>query len=338
MKVFNRIVVVIGILLGLAGSLFVLLYPIQAAEAAQAVVAQFEEALFDARFQTLFIVTMVVLIALLLFLLVLELRRGRRKFVRIRTEGPAKAVLGVDSIEQSLEFRIDELAGVRKVVPHVRSRGKDVEVSVDLDTSPSVNIPVLTDQVVNLCRDIVEGQLGVKLHGKIMINVHHEPYPRGTMPPTQPLPKGAEAIATQPRFVEPQPAPRPEPAPAREAALPKPPVQAKAVAQEKPAPAPVAPAPDVTEEAEATKEPWFRRHHAEPAPAAPEPKIEMPAEPEREATVAATPPSQPGPRPLGDLAPLTDLTETAAPPAQAPAGEEDDLDDLDLYDPTARDE
>lgn len=334
MKVFNRIVVVIGILVGLAGSLLVLLYPLQAAETVQAVVAQFQEALYDARFQTLFIVTMVVLIALLLFLLVLELRRGRRKSVRIRTEGPAKAVLGVDSIEQSLEYRIDELVGVRKVVPHVRSRGKDVEVAVDLDTSPSVNIPVLTDQVVNLCRDIVEGQLGVKLHGKIMINVHHEPYPRGTMPPTQPLPKGAEAIATQPRFVEPQPKPAQE----REVvAVPKPPVQAKAVVQERPAPAPVAPASTVTEDTGA-KEPWFRRHHAEPVPAEPEPKIETPAEPEPEVTAPDTPPAQPGPRPLGDLAPLTDLTETAAPPAQAPAEEEDDLDDLDLYDPTVHDE
>lgn len=287
MRVFNRIVVVIGILLGIAGALFLVLYPIEAVKIAQANISFFEEALFNEQFRLYFIIGAAIWIVILLVLLILELRRPRRKAVRIRTDSGANAVLGVNSVVQSLEARIDELAGVRKVIARVRSRGKDVDVAVDLDTSPSVNIPVLTDQVVNLCRDIVEGQLGVKIHGKVLINVHHEPYPRGTMPPTQPLPRGAEAIATKPRLVE---------APSETK-----PVEPKA---KRPEPQPAV----------------VREPKAEPVPAqAPAPVVE------------ATPESQ-GPAPIGDLTPL----ETSANEASAEA--RDALDDLDLYDPTDRDE
>jgi hypothetical protein len=91
---------------------------------------------------------------------------------------------------------VDELAGVRKVKTRITSRGKDVDVALDLDTSPSVNIPVLTDQIIGLCHDIVEGQLGIQIHGRPILNIKHEPYPRGTMPSTRPL--GNEPVAATP--------------------------------------------------------------------------------------------------------------------------------------------
>jgi len=280
MRVFNRIVVILGILIGIVGALFLVTYPIEAVKAAQANISLFEESLFNEQFRLYFIIGVAVWVVILLILLILELRRPRRKAVKIRTDSGANAVLGVNSVAQSLEARIDELAGVRKVTPHVKSRGKDVEVAVDLDTSPSVNIPVLTDQVVNLCRDIVEGQLGVKIHGKVLINVHHEPYPRGTMPPTQPLPRGAETIATQPRLVESPSEPKHvEP---RDAKGKKPEVQ-----------------------------PVARREQPEP--------------------VSAVVPEPQGPAPVGDLTPIDTATEAAA-------DAQDALDDLDLYDPTDRDE
>ncbi|MBC7236858.1 MAG: hypothetical protein H5T69_13545 [Chloroflexi bacterium] len=103
-----------------------------------------------------------------------------------------------------MEYRIDELPGVRSANTHIVSRGRDVDVAIDLDTSPSVNIPVLTDQIVNLAHEIVEKQLGVKIHGKVNIRVRHEPYPRGTMPTTVPL--GEEPIVPPGRVQAPAPA------------------------------------------------------------------------------------------------------------------------------------
>jgi len=185
MNAFNRIVMVLGIIVWIAIVAYVVLLPLDAVGVARSALDIFERSLFDDVFFTYFLIGCGVVLLILLVLLWLELRRPRRRTVRIRTQGPGNAQLDVESVAQSLEYRIDELSGVRQVRTHVKSRGKDVEVSLDLDTSPSVNIPVLTEQVVNLARDIVEDQLGLKLHGKVRVNVKHEPYPRGTMPVTR---------------------------------------------------------------------------------------------------------------------------------------------------------
>jgi hypothetical protein len=213
MNAFNRIVMVLGILIWIAAVTYVVLLPLDAVGVARIGLDLFEQSLFDDQFFTYFLIVSGVILFVLLMLLWLELRRPRRRTVRIKTQGRGNAQLDIESVIQSLEYRVDELAGVRQVRTHVRSRGKDVDVALDLDTSPSVNIPVLTDQVVSLAQDIVEGQLGLKIHGPVRVNIKHEPYPRGTMPVTTPQERDSSA---RPALVEPvlprateRPAPKP---------------------------------------------------------------------------------------------------------------------------------
>ena len=219
MNVFNRIVMSILILLSLAAAVLLFATHVYGLEFVGQAVDTLRSALYASPTNFyIFLAAMGFWAVLMILLFILEVRRPRRKFVRIRTKSGGKAQLGVESVMQSLEYRIDELAGVRRVQPRIISHGRDVEVIVDLDTSPSVNVPVLTDQVVDLCHSIVEEQLGVKIRGKVLVNVRHEPYPRGTMPPTGPL--GEAAIATTPTLTQarprPAPAARPAPAPAAE--------------------------------------------------------------------------------------------------------------------------
>lgn len=202
MNVFNRVVMVIALLFWLAVVAVILLRPLEAASLVKTYVSVFEEGLFNDQFFLLFLVIGGAILLLLLVLLVLELRRGRRHTVRVRTKGAGNAQLTVDSVVQSLEYRIDELPGVRQVEAHVASRGRDVEVVLDLDTSPSVNIPTLSDQIVTLCHDILEGQLGLRIHGKVRLNIRHEPYPSGAMPPAGPVAKEAAGAS---RVVEARP-------------------------------------------------------------------------------------------------------------------------------------
>lgn len=213
MNTFNRIVMVLGILVWIAAVTYVVLLPLDAVGVARIGLDQFEQSLFDDQFFTYFLAVSGVVLFLLLVLLWLELRRPRRRTVRIKTQGRGNAQLDIESVIQSLEYRVDELAGVRQVRTHVRSRGKDVDVALDLDTSPSVNIPVLTDQVVSLAQDIVEEQLGLQIHGQVRVNIKHEPYPRGTMPVTA---RQEREAGTRPALVEPvlprasdRPAPKP---------------------------------------------------------------------------------------------------------------------------------
>ncbi|MBN1401272.1 MAG: alkaline shock response membrane anchor protein AmaP [Anaerolineae bacterium] len=195
MNIFNRIIMILAILIGLALAIFLMLQPLTVVDFVRTWIEVFAESIFDDQFFLIYEIALGVLAFVLVLLLWGEIRRGRRKTVRIRTKD-GRVRLGVQSVIESLEYRIDELAGVRKVQSKVRSRGGDVEVAIDLDTSPSVNVPVLTSQITQLVRDIVEGQLGVKIRGKVQVNVRHEPYPRGTMPSTGPL--GGEALSTPP--------------------------------------------------------------------------------------------------------------------------------------------
>lgn len=182
MNTFNRIVMAFAILVLMAAVIGLVLSPLDAVSVVRLGVDAFEQSLFVARSYNTFLIVSGAILLLALVFLVLELRRPRRRMVRIKTEGRGNAQLNVESVTQSLEYRVDELAGVRHVRTHVDSRGSDVNVALDLDTSPSVNIPALTEQVVALAHDIVEGQLGLKIHGQVRVNIKHEPYPRGTMP------------------------------------------------------------------------------------------------------------------------------------------------------------
>jgi hypothetical protein len=226
MNVFNRMVMV-TLLLGLiALAVFLLVRPLQVVAWAKVNLDSFEAQLVDPAFWDIFFLGALGVIVVLVIVLWLEIRKRRRKTVRVRTRAKSDAQLAVESVSHSLEYRIDELAGVRKVVPKVRSYGKSVKVQLDLDTSPSVNIGLLTDQIVDMVHDIVEGQLGLKMAGKVQVNVHHEPYPKGTMPPTQPLGTEAElrptmAEAAEPKREAPKAAPKPKEEPSVGAREPK---------------------------------------------------------------------------------------------------------------------
>jgi len=243
MNVFNRIIMVLGILAALVVVTYLMVDPYGAVMILRNGLDAFDRLLYTDQFYTFFLLGLGGTVLLLLILLWLELRRAHYKTARIKTQHGA-AELGVQSVAQSLEYRIDELAGVRKVRTHVVSHGRDVGIRVDLDTSPSVNIPVLTEQIANLCQDIVEGQLGVRIHGKVQINVKHEPYPKGTMPPTAPL--GVEPVTQPPRMrpeaeLPKRPAPAPEPARRERVAPPAPqPVQPLTEPQRIEAPEPFA--------------------------------------------------------------------------------------------------
>jgi hypothetical protein len=182
MNVFNRIVVIILVLILAVAAIGLALRPLEAVALGRGVLSSLEQGIFQDQFYLIFLASCIAVVVLALIILWLEIRSPRRKSVRVKTKGAGNAQLGVESVAQSLAYRVDEIAGVREVQPHIVSHGKDLEVALDIHTSPTVNIPMVSDQIVKLCHDIIEEQLGLKLHGKVRLNITHEPFPRGTMP------------------------------------------------------------------------------------------------------------------------------------------------------------
>lgn len=105
----------------------------------------------------------------------LELWVGRRRGVRIRTVDGGSAEVDTASVGRRLEWHLDQLAEIIRVVPIVRARGGSVDVKLEIEAAPDVDIPMKTDEVVAMTRDILEQDMGLKL-GKLDVHVRCAPF------------------------------------------------------------------------------------------------------------------------------------------------------------------
>lgn len=123
----------------------------------------------------------IALVVLALVLLVLELRRPRRRTVKVRQTSGGMVELTTESVARGLEYHIAQLPGVRQVRPRVASTGKAVGVVLDLELDPAVDVPAKSEEVVQLAREIVEGRLGLRL-GRVTANVRQGAYSKDVAP------------------------------------------------------------------------------------------------------------------------------------------------------------
>ena len=119
--------------------------------------------------------TIVLVTLLALLLLRAELRRKRTPVVKMRPAGGGEAAVTADSIARRLAWHVDQLADVISVTPQVRTRGSSVDIQLDLKTSPDVDIPMKTEEVIALTREVVQIQMGLQVN-KIKVNIEHAPY------------------------------------------------------------------------------------------------------------------------------------------------------------------
>ncbi len=104
-------------------------------------------------------------------------RRKKEKSVKIRTE-QGEVQVTADSIAKRLAWHLDQLADVISVAPVVDPRGDKVNVTLDVETSPEIDVPMKTEEIMLVTREIIEKDMGLKL-GKLNVNIRHAPYPQG---------------------------------------------------------------------------------------------------------------------------------------------------------------
>lgn len=119
----------------------------------------------------------VVVAALLVFLplLMAEFTRRTESLVRLQTADGAASVT-TDSIARRLAWHLDQLADIITVTPTVHSRGSLVDVVLDVETSPEIDVPMKTEEVMLVTREIIEERMGLKL-GKLDVRIRHSDYP-----------------------------------------------------------------------------------------------------------------------------------------------------------------
>jgi uncharacterized alkaline shock family protein YloU len=126
-------------------------------------------------------------------LLWLEVRRPRMKTIRVQKVSGGEAVLTADSIASRLEYNIDQLADVVRVKPVINTGRRGVRVDLELETSPEIDVPMKTEEVQQLTKDIVENRMGLKLDS-VRVIMRHAPYPR----------TGARVLARSAGYREPE--------------------------------------------------------------------------------------------------------------------------------------
>lgn len=108
-------------------------------------------------------------------LLFFEVMTLRKRGVRIRTPEGGTAELDTLSVARRLQWSLDGLADVIAVAPFVRPRGNAVDIRLEIETAPDVDIPMKTDEVVEATRAIVEQDMGLRL-GKLDVHIRCAPF------------------------------------------------------------------------------------------------------------------------------------------------------------------
>jgi hypothetical protein len=179
-NVFNRLVVILLLLALMIGLTVFLVVPkpvlsvIQ--EGAGNLVAELD------RFNDLFLLAVGVILALVidligLLVLYLEIRRPRVKAIKVQKVSGGDAVVEVESIAQRVSYHVDQLADVISVRPAISARGGGVEVELDVEISPQIDIPMKDEEIRQVTSQVVEEQMGLKLRG-IRPKFRDGPYPK----------------------------------------------------------------------------------------------------------------------------------------------------------------
>ncbi len=187
-NVINRAVVILLLVALLALGILAGVVPFAVLAWAQGSLAWLQETL--SRLQettpTLFLAGQAAVVALssliLGALLWLEIRRAKPRAAPVAVEGAARARVTTDSIAQRLGWHLSRLADVHNVRPTVRASGRRVDIRIEMETSPEIEIPMKTEEVIAVTREVVEERMGLHL-GKVDVHIRHAALPGGMAEP-----------------------------------------------------------------------------------------------------------------------------------------------------------
>ncbi len=107
-----------------------------------------------------------------------EFRQPRRRMIRAQKLAGGESHIAVDSITQRLAYNLDQLPDVVNATPRVTgfSHGA-VNLEILLETAPEIEVPMKSEEVLQVTKEIVQDRMGLKL-GKAQIKIKHAPYPK----------------------------------------------------------------------------------------------------------------------------------------------------------------
>jgi len=181
MNGLNRVIIFLLFLVLFLCVVGIAIFPFGALSLAQQLISRLDESLtqgfFDFGFRFRLAQIAVVVAAALLFipLIWLEIRRTRPVTVRVQTAGAGEATLTADSVTRRLTWHIDQLADVVGVTPEVKAHGGSVDIKLYVRTTPDIEVPMKTEEILAVTREVIEQRMGLRL-GKAEVQIDHAPY------------------------------------------------------------------------------------------------------------------------------------------------------------------
>ncbi len=182
MNLFNRILAVVVLLGTLVLALLFVLFPFGVLELVQYWLTALQGSLAVIYYSNPFLFRLTQgaaalgVVLILGTLLALELRRAKPPTVEIAMAKGGRAAVLLDSVALRLSYHLDQLADVINVRPEVKAKGNVVHVRVDVETTPDVDVPMKTEEIMHVIREVIEERMGLRL-GRAEVRIRHAPYP-----------------------------------------------------------------------------------------------------------------------------------------------------------------
>lgn len=174
MNTFNRVVLVILLLVAMVLCSFVFVVPVPTLR----VLAQQAGGLADFfdRVRPIVRLPAGILLALIvdlvgILLIVLEVRRPARRSISVEQTGGGEVTLSIASIADQLKAEVNQLPEVLQVKPKVSAKRKGVVVELDVKIAAEAGVPGKAERIVETVRRVVEEKMGLKLARAPKVNI-----------------------------------------------------------------------------------------------------------------------------------------------------------------------
>ncbi|HOU23547.1 MAG TPA: alkaline shock response membrane anchor protein AmaP [Anaerolineae bacterium] len=206
MNILNRIVSVILFLALIVLLVLAAVVPWTVIDTAVATLQQ-ARTLLEARWPLSYLVFLAVAIVLVLIFaatLWFELRPQSKKTLSVSTAGGAQVEVDANSVQKGLESRLIQIPNVYKVRPKVRGRRGGVDVTLELETAPEVDIPSKVDEVSMAAKELIQSRMGLNV-SNIKVLIKHGPPGKYVEPVVQAPPEPQVTPVAVPPVAPPEP-------------------------------------------------------------------------------------------------------------------------------------
>jgi hypothetical protein len=203
MNTFNRVVIIILLLLAMVVCSFTLVLPVQTLRTV-ALQANGWADFLDQRIIPLALQVIGIFLALIVdlvavLLIILEVRRPAARSITVQQAAGGRVTLSIASIVDQLKIEVGRLPEVLQVKPQVTAKRDGVLVNLDAKIEAEAGLANKAERIVETVRHLVEQKMGLKLVRPPKVNLE-------VVRPTRPAPLPEEAPFSPPPSVPAAPA------------------------------------------------------------------------------------------------------------------------------------